>query len=238
MMDRFLTGAILIAAAALLVLLWRHLSRASAERIAQRAGYLDACRPLLERPRMGRGSSGFARLAGQYDGIEADIQTLPDTLTFRKLPALWVLVTLPGPLPVDATMNLMIRPTGVEPFSRFHTLTHQLDRPEGFPEDCAIRTDSRANVPPEDLVRAHLSIFDDPRVKELVISPKGVRIVFLAEEAQRSRYLIYRDAEMGTAPLAPELLRPKLDALIALRADIIAGARTDDAAAPLQEMRA
>ncbi|MCQ0092925.1 hypothetical protein [Roseovarius sp. M141] len=220
-MDRFITGAMLIGAAILLVLLYRHLRRASVERIAQRAGYLDTCRALMDTPRNGRADSGFARLGGHYRGVEADIQVLPDTLTFRKLPALWVLVTLPGPLPVGATMNLMIRPTGVEPFSRFQTLSHQLDRPDDFPEDCAVRTDSRAHMPPEDLVRAHLHIFDDPKVKELVISPKGVRIVFLAEEAQRSRYLIYRDAEMGVAPLAPDLLQPKLDQLIALRADVL-----------------
>ncbi len=232
-MDRFITGAILIGAAILFVLLYRHLRRAAAQRITQRTGYLDACRALLYTPQMGRGDSGFARLGGCYRGAGADIQVLPDTLTFRKLPALWVLVTLPGPLPVGATMNLMIRPTGVEPFSRFQTLTHQLDRPDDFPEDCAIRTDCRAHTPPEDLVRAHLHIFDDPKVKELVLSPKGVRIVFLAEEAQRSRYLIYRDAEMGVTPLAPDLVGSKLEQLIALRADLL-----DVQDAEVQELRA
>ncbi len=232
-MDRFITGAILLGAAALFVLLARHLHRASAERVAQRAGYLDACRTLLLAPRAGRGASGFARLAGRYDGVEADIQVLPDTLTFRKLPALWVLVTLPGPLPVEAAMHLMIRPTGVEPFSRFRSLPHHVDPAGDFPEDCAIRTDSRDHLPPEDLVRAHLHIFDDPKVKELVISPKGVRIVFLADEAQRSRYLIYRDAEMGTAPLERDLLKPKLDQLVALRRDLLDAARPE-----VQELRA
>jgi hypothetical protein len=175
----------------------------------------------MRAPRKGQGASGFARLGGQYRGVEADIQVLPDTLTFRKLPALWALVTLPGPLPVRATIDLMIRPTGVEPFSRFSTLMHQLDRPADFPEDCAIRTDSPLHMPPEDLVRAHLHIFDDPKVKELVISPKGLRIVFLAEEAQRSRYLIYRDAEMGVTPLPATVAQAKLDQLIDLRADIV-----------------
>lgn len=232
-MDRLVTMAILIAVAAMFGLLFRQLRRASIDRISQRAGYLDKCRDLLDMPRLGQGDSGFARLGGAYCGVEADIQVLSDTLTFRKLPALWVLVTLPGPLPVSATINLMIRPTGVEPFSRFQTLIHQLDSPEDFPEDCAVRTDSSTHMPPVDLLREHLHIFDDPRVKELVISPKGVRIVFLAEEAQRSRYLIYRDAEMGVIPLSPDLLKPKLDQLIDLRADVLDAARAE-----MQEMRA
>jgi len=232
-MDRFITGAILIGAAVLFLLLLRHLRRAARQRIAQRTGYLDGCRALMQTPRMGRGDSGFARLGGDYGGVPGDIQALPDTLTFRKLPALWVLATLPGPLPVAAPMHLMIRPTGVEPFSRFQTLTHQLDPPGDFPEDCAIRTNGTGPMPTEDILRAHLHIFDDPRVKELVISPKGVRIVFLAEEAQRSRYLIYRDAEMGTVPLEKSVLAQKLDQLIALRTDLL-----DAASAEVQKLSA
>ena len=77
------------------------------------------------------------------------------------------------------------------------------------------------------VLRPHLHLFDDPTVKELVISPKGLRITFLADEAHRGRYLIFRDAEMGHVPLPPEDLRPRLDALLALRAAIMAAAAPD-----------
>ncbi len=220
-MDRFLLMAIIVVLGALVATLAINIRRATAARHRTRAAYMDACRALLDQPRTGRSPTGFARLAGSYQGHEVDIQAMPDTLTFRKLPALWVLVTLPGPLPVGATLDLMVRSTGIEPFSRFQTLHNQLGLPEGFPETCAIRTDNPALMPSEDLVRRHLHIFDDPRVKELVISPDGLRIVFLAEEAQRSRYLIYRDAEMGRTPLPAQQVIPKLDALLALRADIL-----------------
>ena len=220
-MDRALLMATILMLGALVVVLAINMRRAVQARNSTRGAFLNACSGLLAQPRTRISPTGFPRLAGRYQGQETDIQVLPDTLTFRKLPALWVLVTLPGPMPVGATMNLMIRPTGIEPFSRFHTLTNQLDLPEGFPEDCAIRTDSRADMPSEALVRAHLHLFDDPMVKELVISPKGLRLVFLAEEAQRSRYLIYRDCEMGRTTLPAERVMPKLDALMALRADVI-----------------
>ena len=64
--------------------------------------------------------------------------------------------------------------------------------------------------------------FQDPRVKELVLSPKGLRIVILAEEADRSRYLIFREAEMGRTPLPPARLEPLLDRLAAIRKDVLA----------------
>jgi len=55
-----------------------------------------------------------------------------------------------------------------------------------------------------------------------VISPKGLRIVILAEEADRGRYLIFREAEMGMEPLPPARLAPLLDRIARLREDILA----------------
>jgi hypothetical protein len=45
--------------------------------------------------------------------------------------------------------------------------------------------------------------------------------VILAEEADRGRYLIFREAEMGREPLAPARLEPLLDRLAALREDVL-----------------
>lgn len=194
--------------------------RAAHARRLSRFAYFDRCRPLLSGSRLGRCATGFPRLSGKYRNCEADLQVVPDTLTFRKLPALWVLVTLPVPMPVRSTFNLMIRPTGVEPFSGFHRLPDQIAIPDGFPKDCAIRTDDPRNLLPEHILAPHLSLFDNPRIKELVISPKGLRIVFLAEEADRAGYLIFRDAEMGRTPLSPDRVAPILNRLQAIKADI------------------
>ena len=194
--------------------------RAGRVRQAGRGGYFDLCAKALEHPRRGDGSAGFPRLAGRYGGAELDLQAVPDTLTFRKLPALWVLVTLPGPQPLAGKLDLMIRPTGVEPFSHFHTLAHQIAPPPGFPDDCALRTDAPGALLPDDLLIPHLGLFEDECVKELILSPKGLRISFLAEEANRGRYLIFRDAELGRTALPFERVQPYLDALLALRRDL------------------
>jgi hypothetical protein len=195
--------------------------RSGRSRAAERGAYFDDAARLFTRPRRGMGSAGFPRLAGLYCGAEFDLQAVPDTLTFRKLPALWVLVTLPAALPVAATLDVMIRPTGTEPFSHFHNLPDQIAAPAGFPEDCAVRSDNPDGLPPEAFLRPHLHLFDDAQVKELVVSPKGLRITFLAEEANRGRYLIFRDAELGRTPLMPARVQPHLDAMLALRADLL-----------------
>lgn len=216
-------GLEILAAAFGLGLVWlaRATLRGGRGRQVQRGAYFSDCAQVFQNPVLAATPVGFPRLNGVYLGQTFDLQAVPDTLTFRKLPALWVLVTLPGPLPLRAVLDIMVRPTGVEPFSNFHALAEQIAPPPGFPEDCALRSDDPQGLPPHGLLAPHLGLFDNPRVKELVLSPKGLRITFLAEEANRGRYLIFRDAELGSVPLRPESLLPHLDALLALQDDIL-----------------
>ena len=215
---------LLLAAATAVLGLWLvlRLIRESRSRSKSRAGYFRALHPLFDGGETRLQPTGFPRMTGRRDGLSYDLQAIPDTLTFRKLPALWVLVTLPGTLPVAATLDLMARPSGNEPFTRFAGLPHSLPTPADLPAHLAIRSDDASRVPPQDLILRHARIFDDPAVKELVISPKGLRIVLLAEEADRGRYLLFREAEMGRTPLAPSRLMPILDRLAALRDDLVA----------------
>lgn len=207
--------------AALGLWLGLRLIRESRARTASRAGYFDAVKPLFDGGETRLQPTGFPRMTGRRNGVSFDLQAVPDTLTFRKLPALWVLVSLPEPLPLEATLDLMARPSGNEPFSRFATLSQSLPTPPELPKEIAVRSDDALRIPSPDLIADHADLFQDPRVKELVISPKGLRIVFLAEEADRGRYLIFREAEMGRTPLAPARLEPILDRLAALREDVL-----------------
>lgn len=211
-----------LALAALGLWLAFRLIRESRARTRSRASYFDAVKSLFHGGETRVQPTGFPRMTGRRDGLAFDLQAIPDTLTFRKLPALWVLVTLPEPLPLDATLDLMARPSGNEPFTKFATLPQSLPTPPELPKEVAIRTDDATRIPPPDLIAAHADLFQAPRVKELVLSPKGLRIVILAEEADRGRYLIFREAEMGRAPLPPSRLEPLLDRLAALRQDVLA----------------
>lgn len=190
-------------------------------RTASRAAYFDAVKPLFEGGETRQQPTGFPRMTGRRDGLAFDLQAVPDMLTFRKLPALWVLVTLPEPLPLDATLDMMARPSGNEPFTKFASLPQSLPTPPELPKEVAIRSDDASRIPPPDLIARHAPLFQNPRVKELVLSPKGLRIVILAEEADRGRFLIFREAEMGRTPLSPQRLEPILDSLAALREDVL-----------------
>lgn len=203
-------------AIALLWLAWQTL-RATQTRKTTRASYFDRLAPHFSHIAQRIEPTGFPRLTATAGAHAFDVQAVQDSLTFRKLPALWVMLTLPEPMPVAATLDIMARPTGQEPFSHFARLPHSLPSPAHLPEGIAIRSDNAAAVMPLERIAPHLAVFADPKVKELVISPKGLRLVILADEAERGRYLIFREAELGKTPLSPDRLLPLVDKLLALR---------------------
>src|SRR5919205_598335 len=115
------------------------------------------------------GTVGYPQLAGIYRGHRVQVRPVIDTLAVRKLPALWLLVTIPRPLPLTATFDLMMRPAGPMTFSNFERLPITLPHIPEFPELCVVRTDEPAQLPPLWLIAPHLEMFADPHAKELLI---------------------------------------------------------------------
>jgi hypothetical protein len=167
------------------------------------------------------GSVGYPQLVGNYRGHFVQVRPVIDTLAVRKLPSLWLLVTIPTPLPLTATFDLMMRPAGPMTFSNFERLPVTLAHLPDFPELCVVRTDDPAQLPPFCLIAPHLGIFADPHGKELLITPKGLRIVWQLGEAERGRYGVFRQVEFGEVRLAPGLLQTILDRLIAIQQAVI-----------------
>jgi hypothetical protein len=165
---------------------------------------------------------GFPRLSGRYHEFPVQIHPIVDTLATRRLPALWLLVTLQDRLPLKARFDMMMRPAGPTTFSNFDHLPHTLQHPESFPEHAVIRTDDADEVLPSSLIKPHLAPFFGPRAKELLITENGLRIVWLLAEAERARYGIFRQAEFGTPEIDRKVLRDILDSLLAIRKDILA----------------
>ena len=210
---------------ALAVLGWRmvHVFRRKQKQRAQKTEYLfaDVLGIVEERVFEQRGADGFPRMSGTYRGFPVQIYPLVDTLATRRLPALWLMVTLQDNLPVKAHFDLMMRPAGPTTFSNFDHLPHTLDPQEGFPEQAVIRTDDAEAVLPASLIAPHLETFFGPRAKELLVTENGLRIVWLLAEAERARYGVLRQAEFGEVQIEGQLVRNILDRLIAIRKDIL-----------------
>ena len=219
-MDRWLLLSLLCLLGLALCLLARRLRIEGARRREARAAYLDPLRPLLGALRARLEPSGFPRLAGRYQGRAVEFQAVPDALTFRKLPALWLMATLTEPQPLRGETRLMLRPSGLESFSAFGALPWEADPPPGFPEHARLRATAPGDLPPPGFLLGLAPLFRNPALKEVVLSPRGLRLVLLAEEAPRGAYLLFREAELARRPAPAATARAMLEALLAMSKDL------------------
>lgn len=184
--------------------------------------FFDRAKPVLADARIeDTGAVGYPRLSGRYRGLPVQVLPVVDTLATRRLPALWLLVTLQDALPLKARFDLMMRPAGPTTFSNFDHLPFTVERPAGFPEHAVLKTDDPAQLLPAEVVAPHLDVFQDGRAKELLVTPNGLRLVWLLGEADRLRYGVFREADFGAAGLGPELLGSLLDRLVTIRQSIL-----------------
>jgi hypothetical protein len=166
------------------------------------------------------GTIGVSTWTGTWRGERAQIRTIVDTLAVRKLPAFWLSVTIAEPIKIETIFDMMMRPGTTTTFSNFDLLPVTLLTPSDFPQEAVIRTDRPDAAPPLDVISQHIGLFAEGRAKELLITPNGVRIVWLLAEADRARYGVLRQAEFGEVGLDAERINALLEVCASLRAEI------------------
>jgi hypothetical protein len=218
-----------VAAAALALYLFRRYRREREKRHSEPGRFFRGAMEVLEDARFeDTGTIGYPRLAGRYRGLAVQVLPVVDTLATRRLPALWLLVTLQGALPLKARFDLMMRPAGPTTFSNFDLLPFTVERPPQCPEHAVLKTDDPKHLLPAQVLAPHLDVFQESQAKELLITPTGVRLVWLLAEANRARYGVLREADFGGADLDPILLRGLLDRLVAIRQSVLDWSRTGE----------
>ncbi|OHV61503.1 hypothetical protein LCM4577_13770 [Mesorhizobium sp. LCM 4577] len=163
------------------------------------------------------GTAGVVTWAGSWNGQRVQLRTIVDTLATRKLPTRWLSVSITEPVAVPGVFDMMMRPNSATTFSNFDHLAHTLPKVLGFPADAVLKTDRKGVAFPQDLIATHTDIFAESRAKELLITPKGVRIVWRLAEAERARYGVFRQAAFGDAGIDPALIKRLLEAASTLR---------------------
>jgi hypothetical protein len=204
-------------AAALAYLFVRYVLKRNAKQAELPAQLFAEILPLLENVQLANGEAvGSWQVIGNYRNRTFQIKAITDTLAVRKLPSLWLMMTLPEPQPVPATFDVMMRPQGPTTFSNFDFLSHTLPTPDGFPQEAVVRSDSAAAALPREALLGPLKFLEANRGKELLISPKGLRFVLQAAEADRARYGVYREANFGDTAISGNLVQKTMDILIDL----------------------
>jgi hypothetical protein len=195
---------LLVAAIVWLLVTYR---RDRARQRAERNSFFDPCSNIFENVEIVSNGDNFPILKGKYRGLDISIEPIVDDLTVRKIPSLWLKLCLIAPVPYRGAIDILMRPRGNEIYSSIYDLDHELERPAGWPKDILIRCTDPAEAPPLSRLDSQLRLLNDPRCKEIVIAPRGVRLVYQGAQAQRADYSVLRHARFGAAPLAEGTVR-------------------------------
>ena len=181
---------------------------------SQRAQFFDHCLGLFQSYRITQEGPTYPLLSGRYRGYEARLEPVVDNMAWRKVPVLWLRATILKPNAYAGVLDLLVRPGGVEVYSPSSDLDYHLTLPEGWPEQALLCTDDPSSIPPLVLLTPHMKRFADPYMKELVVSPRGVRLVRMIWQASRLNYAVFREIRFEGTYLDPALARDLLDAAI------------------------
>lgn len=204
-----------LAVLAMAVLTWiyrRDRSRVDRERRV----LFDDARGLLSDAEIERAPREYPKLRGRYRGHEVTIDAVVDTIAVRKLPSVWLRVTVKAEIPFAGVCDVMARAHNVEFYSPFGDLDHGIALPAGWPDHLSVKTDDPDTMPPATLLGPHIGVFGDERMKELLVTPKGVRLVRQVAQGSRAEYMVLRQAAFGPVVVPRALLQGMLDKAVAL----------------------
>src|SRR6476620_2903131 len=102
--------AVASVAVTLLVMLYR---RDRARLRAQRAQFFDRCLDLFQSYRITQEGPTYPLLSRSYRGHEIRLEPVIDNMAWRKVPVLWLRVTVLQPNPFKSILDLLVRPGGV-----------------------------------------------------------------------------------------------------------------------------
>lgn len=187
----------------------------------ERAAVYGHCTGLFEAVDVAASGADYPRLSGRYGGAQFELQPLLDHVGYRKVPSLWLSVTLRTPLPVGGRFDLLMRPQNIEFWSASDSMDERIDLPADWPAHQISKVSPAGWRPPLNTLReAAGSLIDEPSFKELLVSPRGVRIVFRVGGVQRAHYLVLRALLPDETRIEPELLQPLLDAALRIAASL------------------
>jgi hypothetical protein len=160
---------------------------------------LDDCTGLLEHGRLTHGSDSFPKLTGSYGGRDVRADLIPDTMTIRRLPQLWLSASLLERNAGVPGLDILVRANGNEFYALSNRFARRFEAPPGLPAEVLIRGDVNAGRLLAEIAPALEEILSDARVKEVAITERGVRIVRQVGEGKRGEHLLLRQAHFDDA---------------------------------------
>lgn len=174
---------------------------------------LDEAKSLLTGFRFSLSADQHPIISGTLnDGRTATLDLVSDTMVTRRLPQLWLRVTVhmdpPQPWPA---VGVLARPTGSEYYSLVHGLEEWLHPPETQIPVLMRGDPSARDAQWRPLLGGLADLVADAKLKEAAATPRMIRVVFQAAEGERSAHLLLRQARFAVDTVPRRTIRHALD---------------------------
>jgi hypothetical protein len=206
----------IVLVAALLLLMFGKYQRDAKHKFLARNTVFDDCVDLLQQAQSSTDGANLPVLQGDYAGYKVALSIVEDTLGWRKLPPLWLLVKVEANSPVQGSLDMIVRPANNEFYSPSWQWDGNLTIPPNWPQHAIIKYRRK---PIDMRLLAHLvpTLFNDVKMKELLIMPDFVRLTYMAKQASRGEYLIMRNAIYDDSPISKNEVETLLKQAITIR---------------------
>lgn len=186
----------------------------------QRRALLDQAAGLLDAAKVTIGSDGYPRLSGlSADGDRISLEVVADSLVPRRLPQLWLKLTLLAPQESPRpSIGVLARPVGTEFYSRVLGLPETIAPPFAAEFPMLMRGRGATDAALQRTSGLIRTLFADPALKEIVITPRGAGTVRQIAEGDRGAHVLYRQMRFPVKQVSREFVRNALAELRLLNA--------------------
>ena len=207
---------VIVLAALLALLMFGKYQRDAKRRVLARSTVFDDCIGLLQQAQISQDKANLPVLNGQYAGYKISLNIVEDTLGWRKLPPLWLLVKVAANKPTIGSLDIIMRPANNEFYSPSWQWDGNLTIPTNWPQHAIIKY---LHKPIDISLLQHIvpTLFSDLKMKELLIMPEFVRLTYMAKQADRGEYLIMRNAVYDNVPIDKKIVEVIIKQAIEIR---------------------
>ncbi|MDI1300242.1 hypothetical protein [Methylotenera sp.] len=210
---------VLLLLSVMLVMLYRKYQHAVSYRADARGRIFDECAPLLANTQQRLDKANLPILEGDYSGYKVSLSIVEDTLGWRKVPPLWLLIKVDAHVQSMGTLDYIVRPSNNEFYSPSWQWNGNLAIPASWPQHAILKYQHEAVD--LDLIDSFLpKLFADANMKELLVTPNFIRLTYMVKQAERGEYLIMRNAIYENTPVAKNIVEALLKQAIAIRINI------------------
>ena len=184
--------------------------------VKARSAVFDGCIGLLQQAQASQDKANLPVLQGNYAGYKITLNIVEDTIAWRKIPPLWLLVKVSANKTSIGNLDMIVRPANNEFYSPSWQWDGNLKIPPSWPQHAIIKYQQ---IPVDvALLEAHVpALFADEKMKELLIMPNLVRLTYMAKQADRGEYLIMRNAVYSDAPILCNVVEKLIKQAISIR---------------------